>query len=184
MNKFLSMFKDSSKEMYHLQSLVGMAMLIALSVVLSFFSFQVSDSLKIGPGFLVTALLGMLYGPVAGGIAAGAANLIKFFIKPTGAFFFGYTLTAILGGVVYGLFFYKKRINLWRAISAKTCVNLFLNSILNTYWIAVTGGKAMGVLILPRLMKNLIALPLEIIMLYVVLTLVVKILNKTKLLAA
>ena len=33
------------------------------------------QTVKIGPGFLITALLGMLYGPVAGGIAAAAGDL-------------------------------------------------------------------------------------------------------------
>ena len=175
-------FVDSYKELTNPRSLTGLSMLIALSIVVSYVtSFQITPTLKIGIGFLVTALMGMLYGPVAAGLSNGLANLIKFFLKPTGPFFLGYTLTAILGGVIYGLFFYKGKCNIWRAIAAKTSVNILLNVILNTYWSTLLYGDAMSAIIGPRFIKNISLLPFEIVLLYIVLTATKTLLAKTKL---
>lgn len=184
MNNILNLkdsFISSFKELRNTRSLTGLSMLIALSIVVSYItSFQITPTLKIGIGFLVTALMGMLYGPVAAGLANGLANLIKFFLKPTGPFFLGYTITAILGGVIYGIFFYKGKCSLWRAISAKTCVNIFLNVCLNTYWGALLYGDAMSAIIGPRFIKNISLLPFEIVLLYIVLMATKTLLSKTK----
>jgi ECF transporter S component (folate family) len=163
------MVVSSYRELKNLRSLTGIAMLLALSVVLSAFSIQLTDSIKIGVGFIVTALLGMMYGPVAGGLAAGAGDLIKYILKPTGPYFFGFTLTAILGGVIYGLFFYKKKCTIVRAIAAKSTVTLLLNCLLNTFWVSLLYHNPFQVVLLGRVVKNVTLLPFEVIFLYVAL---------------
>jgi len=167
-------FVESAKELRKIYSIAGMAMLLALSIVLNQFSIQLTPELKLGVGFVVTALLGMLYGPVAGGVAAGLGDVIKFIIKPTGPFFFGYTLNAILGGVIYGFFFYKGKPGLARSITAKAFINVFLNAMLGTLWSSMLYGKGFGALFEVRLGKNLLMLPVEIIVLFLVTTAVAK----------
>ena len=83
-----------------------------------------------------------------------------------GAYFPGYTLTAVVGGLIWGLWLYPRKITVWRAIGAKTCINLFCNICLNTLWLTVTGGKAMSVLLVTRVPKTLILLPIEIVLVY------------------
>ena len=83
-----------------------------------------------------------------------------------GAYFPGYTLTAVVGGLIWGLWLYPRKITVWRAIGAKICINLFCNICLNTLWLTVTGGKAMSVLLVTRVPKNLILLPIEIVLVY------------------
>lgn len=58
-----------------------------------------------------------------------------------GAYFPGYTLTAVVGGLIWGLWLYPRKITVWRAIGAKTCINLFCNICLNTLWLTVTGRQ-------------------------------------------
>ena len=53
-----------------------------------------------------------------------------------------------------------------RIPTTKTCINLFCNICLNTLWLTVTGGKAMSVLLVTRVPKNLILLPIEIVLVY------------------
>lgn len=173
-------FVDSAMEFKRLRSLTGMGLLLALSIVLSFFTVQVTPSIKIGVGYLVTALLGMMYGPVAGGVAAGAGDIIKFIIKPTGPFFPGYTLNAVLGGMIYGLFFYKMKPSLPKAIVAKTTVTVFVNLFLGTLWNSILYNKAFWGILGARVIKNLTLLPIEIVLLFVVLTVVVKIVQRGK----
>lgn len=171
-------FVESAKELRRIQSVAGMAMLLALSIVLNQFSIQLTPELKLGVGFIVTALLGMLYGPVAGGTAAGLGDVIKFIIKPTGPFFFGYTLNAILGGVIYGFFFYRAKSGLTRSIAAKTFINVFLNAMLGTLWSSMLYGKGFSVLLGPRLVKNLLMLPVEVVVLFAVTAAVAKIFQR------
>lgn len=68
-----------------------------------------TENLKIGFSFIANELTAMLFGPVVGGIMGGVADIIKYLLKPTGPFFFGFTFNAILGAVIYGVMLYKSR---------------------------------------------------------------------------
>ena len=171
-------FVSSAKEMKKLSSITGVAMLLALSIILDQFSIYILPELKLGVGYLITALLGMLYGPVTGGLAAGAGDIIKYIIKPTGPYFFGFTLNAILGGVLYGIFLYKGRTKLPRCIAAKTCINLLVNSLLGTLWSSMLYGKGFLILLPARLLKNFTMLPVEIIVLFLLTTADAKLLQR------
>ena len=85
---------------------------------------------------------------------------------PWECYFPGFTLTAVVAGLFWGLWLYPRRVSLWRAIGAKVCINLFCNIGLNTLWLTLTGGKAMSVLLVARVPKNLLMLPVEIAVLY------------------
>ena len=175
MNKgstFLRKFPDPFREMSKLRTITLIAMLLAVSVVLSFFTIQVSESLRLGLGYLITATMGMLFGPVTAGIAAGVGDIVKYLIKPSGAFFPGLTITAILGGVLYGMVFYHSRVTLVRAIVAKTLTNVLLNILLNTFWLSIMMGKGFWALVPSRVIKNIALLPVEILLLYSVLRIV------------
>ena len=181
MNKgstFLRKVPDSFREMSKLRTITLIAMLLAVSVVLSFFTIQVSESLRLGLGYLITATMGMLFGPVTAGIAAGVGDIVKYLIKPSGAFFPGFTITAILGGVLYGMVFYHSRVTLVRAIVAKTLTNLLLNILLNTFWLSIMMGKGFWALVPSRVIKNIALLPVEILLLYSVLRIVTGIVGK------
>ena len=181
MNKgssFLLILPDSFREMSKLRTITLIAMLLAVSVVLSFFTIQVSESLRLGLGYLITATMGMLFGPVTAGIAAGVGDIVKYLIKPSGAFFPGLTITAILGGVLYGMVFYHSRVTLVRAIVAKTLTNVLLNILLNTFWLSIMMGKGFWALVPSRVIKNIALLPVEILLLYSVLRIVTGIVGK------
>lgn len=173
-------FAQSFLELKNTRSLTGISMLISLSVVLSFFSVNITENMKIGIGFVITATLGMIYGPVAGGLAAAVGDVIQYLLKPTGPYFFGFSLTALLGAVVYGIFFYKSSCTIPKAIAAKTIVSLFLNCFLNTLWISLLYGTPFSVLFVGRATKNLLTLPLEIILLYMTLQTVTKLLARSR----
>ncbi len=162
-------YKDSAREFTRLTSIAGVGMVLAVSIVLSLFSFYVTETLRIGPAYLATAMLGMLYGPVTGGIAAGLGDILKYLIKPSGPFFPGYTLTALLGGVVYGSFLYKNKVTVLRCVLSKAFINIFLNLGLNTLWSSILYGKAFFAILIPRVYANVALLPLQIVLLYALL---------------
>ena len=175
-------FRQSAQELKQVRTLTGVAMLLAMSVVISFTaSVRVTETIKIGLGYLITALLGMLYGPFTAALAAGAGDLIKYLLKPDGAYFFGFTLTAMLGGVVYGVFFYREKCTIPRSIASKATVSLLLNCLLNTVWVSWLYGMPFLGALGPRVIKNLMALPFEIVLLYIVLNGMNKVIQRAKL---
>ena len=173
-------FADSFEELKNLRTLVVTALLIAIAVVLGFFSVQLTENLKIGFSFIANELTAMLFGPVVGGIMGGIADIIKYLLKPTGPFFFGFTFNAILGAVIYGVMLYKKPISFKRILASKIVVAIVVNVFLNTYWLSMLYGNAFMAILPPRLIKQIIMVPIQSIMLYAV----VEVLAKAKVFSA
>lgn len=169
-----TIFKDSAKEIRKTKSLVTMAVLLALAVVLGFVSVQVTESLRVGFSFLPNAVSGQLFGPVGGMLVGGLADILKYLVKPTGPFFPGFTISGILGGLIYGLTLYKKPTTLPRVILCMTLISVFVNILLNTYWLTILYGNSFLAIWPARIVSNLITLPINIILYYLVVTLLEK----------
>lgn len=92
----------------------------------------------------------------------------KYVVKPTGAFFPGFTLNAMLGGVLYGTILYRKPLTFRRALWADLVVALICNIFLNTLWLSMMSGKAMMVLLPMRVLKNLIKWPVDAALFYLI----------------
>ena len=91
--------------------------------------------------------------------------------------FFGFTLDAILGGVIYGIFLYKKPLKWWRVFIPEVLVKVFINCGLNTLWVSMLYGKGFMALLPARVIKNAIMLPIDTVILFVALGLLLKILR-------
>ncbi len=190
MSKKENLFISSAKELKSTRNLVICAMMAALAIVLSTTtSFYITPHIKIGFSGLPNRLVDFMFGPVVGTIFGGIMDVLKFLIKPDGPFFFGYTLTAMVGGFIYGLFYYRLKIktpidaeNLtrwekckawakanWKPLLlifiANALVKVICNICMNTYWDSVSwSGKAWIVLVQPRLIKNLIQIPVDTVL--------------------
>lgn len=192
------MFVSSAKELKSTRNLVICAMMAALAIVLSYTtSFYITPTIKVGFSGLPNRLVDFMFGPVVGAIFGGVMDVLKFLIKPDGGFFFGYTLTAMVGGFIYGLLFYKLQIKkpldihvetetrtmlfwAWVKVNAKAILLIFLANLLvkvicnigmNTLWTSMTTGKAWLALIPTRLTKNLIQVPTDTVLHFVLLKL-------------
>lgn len=185
MFKIKTLFTDSAKELTNLRSLVTAALLLALHTVLALFvSLPVSDSLRISFSFITNVVTGALFGPVMGFICGGLGDIIQYILKPQGAFNPGLTFDAALAGLIYGMFFYKKfpqkkcerKFKLFDIKYAGRCIlgittdTFLINILLATYWISQLIGTPYFVLIVPRIIKNLVQLPINIVMTYYVLS--------------
>ena len=93
-------------------------------------------------------------------------DILKYLIKPTGAFFPGFTLIAMLAGLIYGSFYYKKELSFWRVLAAHVVVAIICNVILNTWCLSILYGKAFSVLLPARLVKNAIMCPIDAFIFY------------------
>ena len=147
------------KKIFTTETMVITAFMIALSVVLSkLVSINISF-LRIGFGFLPIAVLAILYGPVVAAVGYGLADLIGAFLFPTGAFFPGFTLSAVLTGLIFGFVLYGKEVTIIRALIASALVCLGVNLLLNTWWLTFIIGKGFSVLLASRAVKEIVAIP-------------------------
>jgi ECF transporter S component (folate family) len=135
---------------YSTKTLTTMALLTALEVVLSRFLSISAWNTKIGFAFVPVALAAMLLGPLYAGLVAALADFVGAILFPVGAYFPGFTLTAFLMGVCYGLFLYKKQ-SFPRILGAVAVHQLVLSLLLNTLWISILYGSPFYPLLLSRL---------------------------------
>lgn len=126
--------------------------------------------MKVGLGFIGTVLLGRYYGPFWGGIGAGVADLLSSAILGVaGGFFPGFTLSAILAGVIYGYFFYDQEIKIWKIVVAVLLITVIVNTILNTLWITMMYGQNFNAALLQRIPKELIVPWIQMVVIWLVL---------------
>jgi len=145
--------------------LVNISMLIALEVVLSRFCSIATPLVKIGFGFVPIAICAMLYGPAWAGVAGGLSDIIGATLFPIGAYFPGFTLSAALTGVVFGLFLYKRQGN-WAQLSGAVIINcLAISLLLSTFWLTIITGSPFIALLPTRIVQNIIMISVQLVVL-------------------
>ena len=108
--------------------------------------------------------MAILYGPLWAGVGYAIADVIGAMLFPTGAYFPGFTLSAFLTGVIFGLVLYRKEVTWARAFVASALVCILINLLLNTYWLTFFLGKAFTVLLASRAVKELVAIPVMMLL--------------------
>ena len=126
------------------------ALLTALEIVLSRFLSISAWNTKIGFAFVPVVLAAMLLGPLNAGIVAALADFLGALLFPVGPYFPGFTLTAFLMGLTYGLLLYREQ-SFLRILAAVAAHQLLLSLLLNTLWISLLYGSPFGPLLLSRL---------------------------------
>lgn len=161
-----SQYVDSARALGKTSTLTTAGILLAIQMVLSSYGvIEVSDSLKISLAHLALAPTAMLFGPVVAGMQGALSDLLGFLLKPTGPYFPGFTLSALLGGVVYGMMFYKTERRLWQIIAARLIIVVFINICLNTVFLVMLYGPARLATLPVRAFKNIIQLPFDCLLL-------------------
>lgn len=176
-------WKSALSETKSVRILTLSAILIALQVVVSSIFIPVTISAgeqRIYFTFLIVAIGSAIYGPVHSIYVGLVADIVGFLIHPTGAYFVGYTIIAMVGGLIYGLFLYQTKITILKLTLCKLTINLVCNVFLNSLCVSFFVPSGWWVLLVARLPKNLIMLPIEVIMLVAVFTAVLPPLQKAK----
>lgn len=139
------------------------AMLVAIEIILSRFLSVPTPIVKISFSFIPLSILAAICGPVYSCAGAAAADFIGAILFPVGAYFPGYTITAALTGLTYGIFLRGKRSS-WVIITAAVLIiNLCWRLGLNSVWVHMTTGKAMMAFMTARIVKTLFTIPIEIV---------------------
>ena len=168
MKKLAELFGSSSRELKSVRTITVCAMLAAAAIILVNFRIELTNTQRIGFSGIPNQLVAYLFGPAVSCLFAGALDIIKYLIKPVGAFFPGFTVSALLGGVIYGMVPYKRPLSLKRVIAATALVTVFVNLLLNTYLLTVLEGRACGAHFPARIMKEAVLLPIDILLYYTI----------------
>ena len=170
MPKFFSLirsqFSDSFRALSRTRTITTVGLLLAIQMVLSSYGvIEITDSMKISLAHLAVAPTAILFGPVAAGVQGALSDILGFLLKPTGPYFPGFTLSAALLGVIYGLLLYKTRRAPWQIIAARVIVCLFVNILLNTVFLTMLYGPSRLATLPLRALKNIIQLPIDCLLL-------------------
>jgi len=145
--------------------LVIMAFLIALEIILTRFCSINTPILRIGFGFLPVAMMGIMYGPIWAAVGYAVGDILGMLIFPSGIFFPGFTVTAMLTGLVFGLFLHNKEKITWKTVlPASLIIILVLNLCLDTLWLSIMFGDAFIALLPTRIFKCVVMLPIHLVL--------------------
>ena len=179
MQKIKTLFSESKRSFVNVQCLAILGILMALAVVLGFVaSIDLGPYIRIGFSGLPNRIVEYLFGPIVGCIFGGIGDIVKFIVKPSGPFFFGFTFNAMLSGIIYGAILYKKPIHIGRIFVAELIIKVLINCVLNTLWLDMLYGKGFFAILPMCVLKNAIMLPIDTIILFIVLTFVEKNIKK------
>lgn len=144
--------------------IANIALLIALEIVLSRFLSISTPIVKASFSFVPLSMLAMLYGPFYAASGAAIADIMGAVLFPIGPYFPGYTITAALTGLTYGLCLYKRPKSLLAITASVLIIGLGLYLGLNTIWIQMTTGKAYMAILAPRVIKVIVMIPIKVLL--------------------
>ena len=143
------------------------ALLIAIQIVLNKISIGDPAILKIGIGFLGTALIGYLTGPWLGGVILVLVDIISNTVFSSGGVFFpGFTFSAFISGIIAGAFLYHQKVTWQRVFLYEFIQILISNVIFTTLWVYILSmtsphHMALTALLAVRVPKEIISWPIQ-----------------------
>lgn len=143
-----------------------LSVLIAIEIVLSRFCSIHTWNLKIGFAFIPVVLAAMLFGAWEASIVAAIGDIVGAFLFPVGAYFPGFTVTALLTGAVFGICLYRK-VNVFRIVTSVLLVQVIGSLIVNTYWISVLYGMPYWPTFVTRIYQTAGMTAVQVIVIYV-----------------
>lgn len=155
---------EALRSLRDLRVLSVAALLLAVQTVLgAFFIPVMGGAVRVQFTFLSASLAGLVCGPLVAPLYGVAGDLLGFFLFPKGdPFFPGYTLSAVLGAVLYALWLYRARISVLRLALCRGTVNILVNAAVGSVWRTMLyGGGSYGFYFKASLIKNLAMLPVE-----------------------
>ncbi|MBR2122615.1 MAG: folate family ECF transporter S component [Lachnospiraceae bacterium] len=173
-------YLSSASALKNLRILAFCGFMGALSVILKFVAtISIGPYVRIGVSEIPNLIVDFYFGPVTGAVFGGAMDIVKYLVKPEGAYFPGFTLTAVLGGLIFGTLLYKRKLSIPRLFAAELIVKAFLNVGLNSLWLRILYQKAILALLPSRILSNGVMLFVDTAIVWVILYAVDRRLGKT-----
>lgn len=145
------------------------AVLLALLIVLSRFLSVKTPIMKISFGFVPVMLCATWLGWRWSLLINVLGDVIGALLFPSGPFFIGYTISAAVAGLIYGICLYNAKG--WessgkyavRVLLAVALVTVIVNMGMNTLWTSMIAGQAFWPLLGARVVKELVMVPVRLV---------------------
>ena len=145
-----------------IRRLVIISLLIGLNIVLSRLVSISNASFKISLSFITLVMAAYLYGPFYSCLVGGIGDLVGSLLFPIGTYNPLFTLTAMLSGLVYGIFLHEK-LKIKNIILSVLIDKLIVSLLINTFIISILFNASFKALFLTRLHTNIIMIIIEIV---------------------
>lgn len=153
------------RNVFALETLACLAVLTALQVVLSRFLSVPFWNLKFGFSFVPVLIAANLYGPLGAAAVYGIGDFVGALLFPQGTYFPGFTLSAVLSGIIWGIFL-KGRIKPVKAVVSVVSVQVLCSFLMNSYWISFISGAPFSSLLATRWPQSLAYAALHIVFIF------------------
>lgn len=153
------------KKKLSIQKIAILGALVALNIVLARFLSIQAWNIRIGFTFLTVVCAAILYGPIEAAIVGGLGDFLGAVLFPSGPFFPGFTLTAVLTGLIHGFLLHKK-VTIPRVLLSFAIVQFLLGMILNTFWISLLYGKGFLALLPTRVAQAILLFLVQSVLTY------------------
>ncbi|MGI6751425.1 MAG: folate family ECF transporter S component [Anaerovoracaceae bacterium] len=153
----------------NLRTLVTIALLVAINIVLTrIFVIYITDFARLDLGNVPLLLSGLLFGPVAGALTGGVADVMGALISGRG-WFPPLTFGPILMGLIPGLLglWYRKSPTLTKIVFIIVLGEFFASVLWKTYWLSVLYGISYFACLMARLPAIIPLTIVEIILVYI-----------------
>lgn len=173
-------WRDAQRELSRPDRLVFAALMLAMTRALSLIPSIPIAHTTLSFGFLARALCALVCGPVLGLVFGFAEDILGFMLQPSGDFFFGYTLSTMLGVLVYALLLYRSSVTVLRLALANLLVNVLVNALLGSVWTLMMRGGSYWAWFTVSLWKNLATIIPKTVMMYALYQLLLPILQRLR----
>ena len=166
----------------NVKKIAMIGMLLAVQVVLGRFVAISLPVVKLSFMFLPRALTALFFGPLWGAAASVMGDFLVTIMGPY-AYFPPMATTALLEGIVYALFLYRKPLTTGRIVVCVVVESVVCSILLQTYWLTVMTGTGFIELLPVRLLQNAIIAPVQVVCIRAVAPMVTSLMERTHLLA-
>lgn len=192
--KYASVFeakywREAARQFGDARMITIAALIVALRIVVKFIKIPIAQGLSISLDAYVNSLGSVIYGPLVGLAVGLISDTLGCLLTGRMAEYFPpFALVEMMSSFLFGLFFWKRKIGISRALGAKFTVNLVCNIVLTSifnkwmYFVfyGIERAEAYNLINGVRIVKNLILFPLEATIIVVVFSSVLPILTRLK----
>ena len=157
-----------SQKRFNTKTMAVLSILLALEIIIARFgTIRPSESIKLSLDFIPVVIAAILYGPIPAVVMSILADILGAFLFPVGPFFPGFTVTAAVTGLIYGLLLYKSQ-SFPRVLLAVVLQQLVCSLLLNTFWLHVLYGLPYLPTMAARLIQCAIMAALQLVLIPVI----------------
>lgn len=138
-------------------TLCCLALLCAMQIVFArFLVIPISSTMRISFSFIPVVIAARRFGVLGGVTVYGLGDLIGAFAFPTtGGYLPGFTLTAVVSGLLFGLFLSKKG-GVVRIVLSVLLSQIICSLLMNSFWLTYYYGSEFAPLVISRAVQCII----------------------------